>query len=289
MTTAIKPSDQVLSVAIAHAGSATIHAVRTKRIRDGIGAARDHQSDLSAICGVRIHAENVEPFLPWSAAVKVDHRAKCSKCRRATGLVIAFVLWLASWSMACAADKPVVTVYVSDPAVFVCQPCERAKRDLSAATDLPFDVKFSTRHPSWVTTVPVAVWRTDEPRQFAGWHGTRRLVEVWRRTFDEPGEPNQPRSSQWRTVRNAHIESHPNCIVCGRNADQVHHAIPFSRDPSKELDPDNLRSMCSKCHLVVGHLSHYGNWNRDIDTHADMLLRAKQKADRERMTPRTTP
>jgi hypothetical protein len=185
-----------------------------------------------------------------------------------------------------AADKPVVTVYVA--ADQSCIPCNTAKRELTAATDLPFDVRFSTKLPIWVTTVPVAVWKTDEPRQLAGWYGTKRLTEAWQRTHDEV-KPDEPRSPQWRTVRNAHIESHPTCIVCGRKAEQVHHLKPFAMFPELECDPKNLRSMCSICHLRIGHLSHYGNYNPALDYHAEMLLKAKQEADRKRMTPRTTP
>ena len=284
MTTAVSISDRVLSVGLAHAGCATIHAVRTKRIRDGIGAVRDHQSDQLAICGSKV--VEVEPYLSWAAAVAVDHRAKCSKCRRATGLVVAFVLWLASWSMAHAADKPIVTIYVAPDQS--CIPCNTAKRDVAAARDLPFDVRFSTTYPSWVTTVPVAVWRTDEPRQLAGWYGTRGLVESWQKTHDEV-RPDEPRSPQWRTVRNAHITTHPNCIVCGVRGTQVHHLVPFHRDPSKELDPTNLRTVCDRCHICVAHLGNFKNENPDLDRHAEMLLRAKQEADKRRMTPRTIP
>lgn len=69
-----------------------------------------------------------------------------------------------------------------------------------------------------------------------------------------------PRSSQWRTVRAEYLKWHPRCEACGANSLQgpieVHHVIPFSTNPSLELDPTNLISLCrsgNNCHLNVGH------------------------------------
>ena len=77
------------------------------------------------------------------------------------------------------------------------------------------------------------------------------------------------RSSEWREVRNKHIESHPECAVCGKEgkllkANQVHHCIPFSVDQSKELEPSNLITLCPEHHLTFGHLQWFGSHNPDI-------------------------
>lgn len=66
------------------------------------------------------------------------------------------------------------------------------------------------------------------------------------------------RSSKWRSVRKKHVDEHPECFVCRKKRTiQVHHLIPFYLAPSLELDPENLVSLCRRCHLVFGHLGDY--------------------------------
>lgn len=69
------------------------------------------------------------------------------------------------------------------------------------------------------------------------------------------------RSSQWPKVRREHLEHEPNCVACGRKKDiEVHHVIPFHDDPSLELEPSNLITVCrNPCHFVFGHLL---NWSK---------------------------
>ena len=77
------------------------------------------------------------------------------------------------------------------------------------------------------------------------------------------------RSSQWRSVRKRHIEKNPTCAACGRDDDlDVHHIIPYHIAPEKELDLDNLITLCGKrCHLRIGHL---GDWkSRNVDVVED--------------------
>jgi len=73
-----------------------------------------------------------------------------------------------------------------------------------------------------------------------------------------------PRSSGWRRVRNEHLLKFPNCAICGGTKNCVpHHIVPFHVDPSRELDPDNLITLCEgsfNCHLFFGHLK---NWTRN--------------------------
>lgn len=69
-------------------------------------------------------------------------------------------------------------------------------------------------------------------------------------------------NKQWKLLREWYISSHPLCEVClfkGRSvpAEEVHHRIPFSQGETMEekyellLDPDNLQSVCRKCHMDI--------------------------------------
>jgi hypothetical protein len=99
---------------------------------------------------------------------------------------------------------------------------------------------------------------------------------IWSgRMMDRPVPPVQPRtafvaaehesrSSKWPAVRRAHLEREPACIFCGKTTDlQVHHVLPVHLHPEKELDPNNLCTLCGPgaydCHFLRGHL---GGWNR---------------------------
>lgn len=70
-----------------------------------------------------------------------------------------------------------------------------------------------------------------------------------------------PRSGKWPRVRKEHLEREPLCVACGRRKDiEVHHVVPFHEDPSLELEPSNLISVCrDPCHYVFGHLL---NWKK---------------------------
>lgn len=70
------------------------------------------------------------------------------------------------------------------------------------------------------------------------------------------------RSSGWSKLRKQHLKDHPLCICCLGSKDlEVHHVVPFNDDPSKELDPTNLVTLCDQknksCHRLIGH---FGNW-----------------------------
>ena len=78
------------------------------------------------------------------------------------------------------------------------------------------------------------------------------------------------RSSKWPAVRKAHLQKFPTCAVCGGTKKvEVHHIISFSVDPSKELEPTNLITLCEgikSCnhHLHFGHLGDYKKINPDV-------------------------
>lgn len=84
------------------------------------------------------------------------------------------------------------------------------------------------------------------------------------------------RSSKWRDVRAAHLIVNPACELCGsKDKLEVHHIVPFHVDPTKELDPTNLITLCESkkggvtCHLFFGHLGSYKNFNAQVK--ADVL------------------
>jgi hypothetical protein len=63
------------------------------------------------------------------------------------------------------------------------------------------------------------------------------------------------RGSQWSKIRNAAIDRHPFCGICGTKKNlQVHHIAPFriTHDNSQ----DNLIPLCTKHHKIVETLTH---------------------------------
>lgn len=74
------------------------------------------------------------------------------------------------------------------------------------------------------------------------------------------------RSYKWSSVRKEHLKENNYCSACGRrNNLEVHHIEPVHKNPDKELDPDNLITLCSShCHFVFGHLMDYKSWNVDV-------------------------
>lgn len=82
---------------------------------------------------------------------------------------------------------------------------------------------------------------------------------------------NFGRSGKWSKVRKDHIKQHPKCAACGRTEDlEVHHIVPYQIDPTKELDPENLITLCGKyCHFVFGHLMDWKSWNENVKQDAE--------------------
>jgi len=78
------------------------------------------------------------------------------------------------------------------------------------------------------------------------------------------------RNPLWRLVRDDHIDKYPFCAVCGKFDNlAVHHKLPVSKFPEKELDPENLVTLCQNnmfnCHFVVGHLMDWNSYNPNVD------------------------
>lgn len=89
------------------------------------------------------------------------------------------------------------------------------------------------------------------------------------------------RSGQWRALRQVHLLKQPECAVCGRTKNlTVHHVIPVSVNPQRELDPENLLTMCeTPCHFMFGHLFNYHCYNRNVRRMAAEFRVAIKKRD----------
>jgi 5-methylcytosine-specific restriction endonuclease McrA len=74
------------------------------------------------------------------------------------------------------------------------------------------------------------------------------------------------RSPKWSSIRKQHLANNPSCSACGRDKKlEVHHVEPVHTNPEKELDLDNLITLCDDpCHFVFGHLLDYKSWNKNV-------------------------
>jgi hypothetical protein len=86
---------------------------------------------------------------------------------------------------------------------------------------------------------------------------------------DEIEALGTPRSPKWKRLRDDHIRRNPACIVCGNTKNIVpHHIVPVHQNPERELDPENLVSLCEgdtfNCHLFFGHLRNWSKHNPNV-------------------------
>lgn len=73
------------------------------------------------------------------------------------------------------------------------------------------------------------------------------------------------RSGKWNKTRNDFVEKHNQCACCKtKQMLQVHHIEPFHDNPEKELDENNLITLCSTCHFVFGHLKKWQSYNPSV-------------------------
>ena len=94
------------------------------------------------------------------------------------------------------------------------------------------------------------------------------------------GDSLQGRSPRWREVRDQHVANCPRCVVCGTtDATEVHHVFPYQFYPERELEPNNLRTVCRDHHYLVGHCLNWKAWNPAFDSDAryirEMIERRK--------------
>jgi hypothetical protein len=92
-------------------------------------------------------------------------------------------------------------------------------------------------------------------------------------------EMEGPRSSQWPKVRAEHLRKHPTCAACGSVEDlNVHHLQPFHLDPSLELYPPNLLTVCREHHFYVCH-DPDGPWEPGRPNWSAVNPKAKEHCD----------
>jgi 5-methylcytosine-specific restriction enzyme A len=98
-----------------------------------------------------------------------------------------------------------------------------------------------------------------------------RLLEHLKHRLQGKIPAGSKRSGEWPTVRKRHLEKFPYCMVCGSKKNlEVHHIEPFHLNPSRELDPENLITLCESkgeginCHLLVGHLGSFKSLNSEV-------------------------
>lgn len=71
------------------------------------------------------------------------------------------------------------------------------------------------------------------------------------------------RAKGWRRFREANIENY--CRYCDSFVLlELHHIIPFNVAPEKELDKDNVVTLCRWCHFKLGHFCDWWSWNENI-------------------------
>lgn len=92
------------------------------------------------------------------------------------------------------------------------------------------------------------------------------------------------RSGKWEAVEKSFKEAHPACEACGsKNRLNIHHILPFHLDKSKELDTNNLITLCmdfnKECHYRLGHLSNWHGYNPNIKSDAAEALLNPTKLD----------
>ena len=77
-----------------------------------------------------------------------------------------------------------------------------------------------------------------------------------------------PRSGKWPGVRTQYLKINPFCAACGSTEKlEVHHVVPYHQDRSKELDFENMITLCmgsGRCHFVHGHLLSWQSHNKDV-------------------------
>lgn len=91
------------------------------------------------------------------------------------------------------------------------------------------------------------------------------------------------RSARWSEVRNRFLATHSKCEVCdtkGNLLNQLncHHCTPFHVDPTLELNPNNLITLCRVHHFLFGHLMSWKSWNVDVRKDAlDWSIKIKKR------------
>jgi hypothetical protein len=81
---------------------------------------------------------------------------------------------------------------------------------------------------------------------------------AYHRPRNQPARREERQSSHargydraWQRLRDAFLIENPFCFACDAFAVLVDHKTPIVVDPSRRLDPLNLRSCCTDCHAAI--------------------------------------
>jgi 5-methylcytosine-specific restriction endonuclease McrA len=62
-----------------------------------------------------------------------------------------------------------------------------------------------------------------------------------------------------------HKKRNHTCAFCGADKNlQTHHNLPVSFAPELAGDHNNMTTLCSRCHLIVGHLRNWKHYNSSL-------------------------
>jgi 5-methylcytosine-specific restriction endonuclease McrA len=103
----------------------------------------------------------------------------------------------------------------------------------------------------------------------------RHLVNIARAALHERAK-QRTRSPKWRAVERMHLQIEQRCAACdSKTRLQVHHIVPFHEHPERELDPNNLITLCmseNECHLLIGHGDNFKKSNPNVVADATLSL-----------------
>lgn len=113
------------------------------------------------------------------------------------------------------------------------------------------------------------------------------MLNILKMLFGTVEALSSPRSRAWRALRNEHLARFPACAACGTEKNVVpHHIVPFHLDPSRELDSENLVTLCESqtfnCHLFFGHLKRWDRHNPHVVEDARLWRERIEEAERAR-------
>lgn len=101
---------------------------------------------------------------------------------------------------------------------------------------------------------------------------SKALYKIYQTSKYSPAQLSltKQRSPKWKTVRKNFLQKNQECAICGKTENLVpHHKLPFHMFPDKELDEENLVTLCENhpvnCHYLFGHLMNWQTYNPNID------------------------
>jgi hypothetical protein len=107
---------------------------------------------------------------------------------------------------------------------------------------------------------------------------------VWMLRHNQAARPVYAisRSGKWPALRAKWLDLHGQCAACGyavKSLLEVHHLHPVPLFPERELDPDNLITLCEQhgCHLAIGHNYDWHAYNPHVKEDAAFQTRRVQQ------------